>query len=112
MKKLKKKPTDLKLSKYDINQKIIDELADAESRTILFSIVSKARTAEDLSRLCKIPISTVYSKLNDLVNLSLVSIDKYWFTEHGKKIKFFKSRISKARISIQNSKPVLYLNPN
>jgi len=112
MKKLRKKPTDLQLSKYDVNQKIINELADAESRTILFSIVNKARTAEELSRLYKIPISTVYSKLNDLENLSLVHIDKYWFTNHGKKIKFFKSRISKARIIIQNSKPILYLSPN
>lgn len=109
---MKKKPTILQLAKYDVAQKIIEELADAESRTILFSLVRKARTAEELSHLCKIPISTVYNKLNNLEKLSLVYVDKYWITDHGKRIKFFKSRISIARISIQSSIPTLYLSPN
>lgn len=109
---MKRKPTVLQLAKYDITQKIVEELANAESRTILFSLVRKARTAEELSRLCKIPISTVYNKLKNLEKLSLVYVDKYWVTDHGKRIKFFKSRISVARISIQNSVPLLFLSPN
>lgn len=109
---MKRKPTVLQLAKYDITQKIVEELANAESRTILFSLVRKARTAEELSRLCKIPISTVYNKLKNLEKLSLVYVDKYWVTNHGKRIKFFKSRISVARISIQNSVPLLFLSPN
>jgi len=109
---VKKKPTILQLAKYDIAQKIIEALADTESRTILFSLVRKTRTVEELSRLCKIPISTVYNKLNNLERLFLVYVDKYWITDHGKRIKFFKSRISMARISIQSSIPTLYLSPN
>ena len=37
------------LKKYDVTQKVIQMLADAESRTILFSIVKKGKTALELS---------------------------------------------------------------
>jgi len=37
------------LKKYDITQKVIESLADAESRSILFSIIRKGKTATDLS---------------------------------------------------------------
>ena len=41
------------LKKYDINQKIITALADSESRSILFSITRKGKTATDLSDIIK-----------------------------------------------------------
>ena len=45
------------LKKYDVTQKVIEMLADAESRTILFSIVKKGKTALELSEKHKIPLS-------------------------------------------------------
>jgi len=38
---LSRKLTLPQLKKYDITQKVIEALADAESRTILFSIIKK-----------------------------------------------------------------------
>ena len=57
------------LKKYDITQKVIEALADSESRAILFSIIKKGHTAADLSDKLKIPLSSVYKKLTDLRNL-------------------------------------------
>ena len=37
------------LKKYDVTQKVIEMLADAESRAILFSIIHKGKTASQLS---------------------------------------------------------------
>ena len=54
------------LKKYDIGQKVIEALADSESRAILFSIVKKGNTAAELSVKLKIPLSSVYKKLSDL----------------------------------------------
>ena len=54
------------LKKYDITQKVIEALADSESRAILFSIIRKGSTAADLSDKLKIPLSSVYKKLSDL----------------------------------------------
>ena len=100
------------LKKYDITQKVIEALADAESRTILFSIIKKGRTATELSETHKIPLSSVYKKLSELEDLTLVKIDKWSITDKGRKFKVYRSRISKADISIKKPEPSLSLIPN
>ena len=100
------------LKKYDITQKVIEALADAESRTILFSIIKKGKTASELADKHKIPLSTVYKKLSDLEDLTLVYVDKLIISDKGRKFKVYKSRISKADISIKKPEPSLVLIPN
>ncbi len=100
------------LKKYDITQKVIESLADAESRTILFSIIKKGKNAAEISEKCKIPLSSVYKKLSDLEDLTLVEVEKWLISDKGRKFKIFKSRISKADISIKKSEPSLTLVPN
>jgi len=109
---LKRRLTLPQLKKYDITQKVIEALADAESRAILFSIIKKGRTASDISEKCKIPLSSVYKKLSDLEDLTLVEIEKWLISEKGRKFKVYRSRISKADISIKKSEPSLILVPN
>ena len=109
---LKRRLTLPQLKKYDITQKVIEALADAESRAILFSIIKKGRTASDISDKCKIPLSSVYKKLSDLEDLTLVEVDKWLISDKGRKFKVYRSRISKADISIKKSEPSLILVPN
>ena len=107
-----KNPTAIQLDKYDINQKIIKALADLESRTILFSIKQKARLTEDISRKTNIPLSTVYKKLEKLQELSLVKIEEIELSNHGRRMKYYKSRISEVEISIRKLEPILILHKN
>jgi len=100
------------LKKYDITQKVIEALADAESRTILFSIIRNGKTAAELSDKLKIPLSSVYKKLADLEELTLIKVDKWMISDKGRKFKVYKSRISKADISIKKPEPTLDLVPN
>ena len=100
------------LKKYDITQKVIEALADSESRAILFSIIKKGMTASELSAKLKIPLSSVYKKLNDLEELTLIEVEKWLISDKGRKFKMYKSRISKADISIKKPEPVLNLVPN
>ena len=100
------------LKKYDITQKVIEALADAESRSILFSIIKRGKTATELSEKLKIPLSSVYKKLGDLEELTLIEIEKWMLSDKGRKYKVFKSRISKADISIKTPEPVLNLVSN
>jgi len=109
---LAKRLTLPQLKKYDITQKVIESLADAESRTILFSIIKKGKTVAEISEKCKIPLSSVYKKLSDLEDLTLVEVEKWLISDKGRKFKIFKSRISKADISIKKSEPSLTLVPN
>jgi len=90
----------------------MEALADAESRAILFSIIKKGKTATELSEKLKIPLSSVYKKLGDLEELTLIEIEKWSISDKGRKYKVFKSRISKADISIKTPEPVLNLVPN
>lgn len=109
---MKRKPNFPELKKYDIAQKIIQALADAESRTILFSIIKNSKTASELSEKYKIPLSSVYKKLSDLEELSLVFVEELLISDNGRKFKLYRSRISKADILIKKPEPVLSLTPN
>lgn len=100
------------LKKYDVTQKVIEALADAESRSILFSTIKKGKTASELSEKLKIPLSSVYKKLYGLEELSLIEIDKWLISDKGRKFKVYKSRISKADIIIKKPEPSLHLVPN
>ena len=109
---MSKKLTLPQLKKYDVTQKVIETLADSESRAILFSIIRKGNTAADLSDKLKIPLSSVYKKLADLEELTLIEVEKWMLSDKGRKYKVYKSRISKADISIRKPEPVLTLVPN
>ena len=109
---MKHKLTIPQLKKYDITQKVIEALADAESRAIIFSITRKGKTANELSAMLKIPLSSVYKKLTDLENLTLIKIEKTVLSERGKRFKIYKSRINKAEILIKKPEPTLSLSAN
>ena len=100
------------LKKYDITQKVIEALADAESRSIIFSITRKGKTAANLSERLKIPLSSVYKKLADLEHLTLIEVEKTVLSEKGKRFKVYKSRINRAEISIKKPEPTLSLTAN
>ncbi len=95
-----------------MNQKILEALADAQSRSILFSIIKEGMTALELSEKYRIPLSSVYKKISDLEELTLVKVDKWILSESGKKFKVYKSRISRAEVSIRKPEPIITLSPN
>ena len=100
------------LKKYDVNQKVIEALADAESRAILFSTVRKGKSAAELSEGLRIPLSSVYKKLADLEDLTLIRVEKWLLSDKGRKYKIYKSRISRADISMRRPEPTISLTPN
>ena len=100
------------LKKYDVTQKVIEMLADAESRAILFSINQKGKTASELSVKHKIPLSSVYKKILELQKLTLIKVDSWEISEKGRKFKVYKSRIKNAQINIKKPEPTLILIPN
>jgi len=54
----------------------------------------------------------VYKKISDLENLTLVRVEKLVLSDSGKKFKVYKSRISKADVSIRKPEPSIALTPN
>ena len=100
------------LKKYDVSQRVIEALADSESRAIIFTIIRRGKTAYEIADSLKIPLSTVYKKLLDLEYLTLVKIEKRVMTNKGRKFKVYRSRIKSAEIIIKKSEPVISLVGN
>jgi len=107
-----KKVTLPQLKKYDVTQKVLEMLADAESRVILFSVIKTGKTAAELSQRHKIPLSSVYKKISELEELSLIKVDKRQISDNGRKFKIYKSRIKQAEIIIKKPEPHLELLAN
>ncbi len=98
--------------KYDVNQMILVSLADLQSRTILFSLIRRRKSIEDLARELKLPLSSVYKKISDLEHLSLIELVGETRSFSGKSVKKYQSRISKAEIFIKKKEPQIILYPN
>lgn len=91
---------------------MLEALSDAQSRTILFSIVKEGKTALELSTKYRMPLSSVYKKITDLEQIALVRVDSWKLSDSGKRFKVYKSRISRADISIKKPEPSIILTPN
>lgn len=99
------------VKKYDIANKIFQELGELDSRYILFSIIKKPKSAQEISDEIKIPLSTVYKKLENLIDVSLVSMNRD-FEENGRAIKYYQSQINEIQVKISKFEPVISLNRN
>lgn len=106
------RPSFLALKKYDITQRVFNALTDAQSRTILFSLIKKEKSAEELVFELRMPMSSIYKKINGLLELSLVEISSVIKSTMGKEINLYKSRISKAEITITKIEPEIRIYPN
>lgn len=100
------------LKKYDVSQKIIEALADTESRALLFTAISEEKSAAELSEINRIPLSSVYKKLAVLEDLALMEVTRIAMDSSRKKFKMYRSRIAKAEINIKDPEPSLVLVPN
>ncbi|MEM2759615.1 MAG: hypothetical protein QXU32_06800 [Nitrososphaerales archaeon] len=87
---------DPKLDERDLLKALGDECA----RTILLSVIDEPKSAIDISREKKIPISSVYRKLHWLENTRLVKVKGFVITGDGKKYHLYQSRIKAIQISL------------
>ena len=105
------KPNILQLSQYDITQKIMESLVNACHRSVLYSIIDNSKDANEIADELNISLSAVYKTLNQLETLTLAQVEKFTIID-GKKTKFYKSRIGRAEIKLENNDAILHLFPN
>jgi hypothetical protein len=108
---MSKKITPLLVEKYNITNKILKEFADLESRHILFSIIKKPKTVQEISKDLKIPTSSAYTKIQNLMHMSLILVEKK-FSSDGQIIRYYQSKIEHAQIGISKFEPSISLNKN
>jgi predicted transcriptional regulator len=109
---LPKKVLPILVEKYDIANKIFNELVDLESRHILFSIIEKPKNVQEISEESKIPLSSVYQKIKNLMELSLILEAERRFSARGPIAKYYQSRIDDVKISISKFEPTISFTEN
>jgi predicted transcriptional regulator len=109
---MNRKPTFSQLQKYNMNQKVLEVLADAQARAILFSTIKEGKTSLDLFDEHRIPLSTIYKKISTLEEIGLLIIEKYVISDQGRRFKVYKSKINGANIAIRSLDPTINLSPN
>ena len=90
----------------------METLINTCHRNVLFSVIDSPKDANQISNDLGVSLSAVYKTLTSLEEMSLVTVEKFTFTDDGKKIKLYKSRIGKAEIKIGNNDAILELYPN
>jgi len=70
---------------------VLQTLADDCSIAILRATMDKARSAMDLVREFTFPSSTVYRRINELLDLKLLAVEKIVVTDDGKKFSLYRS---------------------
>ena len=105
-------PNIIQLSEFDVTQKIIESLSNVCTRAVLFSVKNESKDATKIADELKVSLSTVYKTLSLLEDLALIEVHKFVFSNEGKKIKQYRSRIGKVEITLNNTEPVLHLYPN
>ena len=73
--------------------------------------MDEAKSAVKISKELQLSLSAVYKTLVQLEKLALVAIEKFEFSNEGKKIKQYRSKIKSAKISINGNKFEVSLNP-
>ena len=105
------KPKILLAEKYDVSNKILNEITHLESRHILFAIMKYPKSVKEISAEQKIPLSSVYKRIISLKECSLIH-EKMDFSDSGHITKFYQSRIKDIEISITKFEPKIRFTKN
>jgi predicted transcriptional regulator len=108
---LVKKSQVLLANKYAISQKILTELANFESRHILFATMKYPKSLQDISQEEKIPLSSVYKRIKSLKDCSLIH-EQIDFAENGHVTRYYQSKIKDIEISITKFEPKIMFTKN
>ena len=83
-------------------QRILSAMADQYSRKILTATVAEPVSALDLSKTYQIPITTVYRRIEELVEAGLIAAVKSGRTTDGKWFDLYRSLLRRIDVSFEN----------
>lgn len=90
---------------------VLDIVSDKYCRKILEYTTYNPKTAVEISRMCTIPISTVYRRLQDLQDNKMLRVSGA-ISEDGKKYFMYKSKIKEISSSFNGDSLQVTIVPN
>ena len=100
-----------KIMDEDRKQVILEILADKYCKLILHNTLEKPKSAMEISGEEKIPISTVYRRLQTLYDAKLLAISGS-INQDGKKYFLYKSRVKSISLKCNLEETTIELVPN
>jgi len=101
------------ISSDDLNDiPILHELADRVACRIIISTIGSAKTVSQIRQENKLPLSSIYKKVQKLANADLLSIEKINIDSNGRKILFYRSRVSSIELNLNSEGILLHLVKN
>jgi len=101
------------ISSDDLNDiPILHELADRVACRIIISTIGSAKTVSQIRQENKLPLSSIYKKVQKLANADLLSIEKINIDSNGRKILYYRSRVSSIELNLNSEGILLHLVKN
>jgi predicted transcriptional regulator len=82
---------------------LLQALASEYSRKILLSTIQQSKSVEEIARDSKIPVSTCYRRIHELLTLRLLRIEKTIINDSGKKYETFRSTVKDATVNFSSN---------
>lgn len=89
---------------------ILQELADRIAYKIIVSTIGSAKTVSQIRQENKLPLSSIYKKVQRLSNAGLLSIEKINIDNNGRKVVFYRSRVSSIELNLNAEGILLHLD--
>ena len=84
--------------------KITNLITDRYVSKILLAIYKKPKCAQELSKICDIPIAATYRKINELEKHGFIRCTESRLNIRGKRVKYYLSQIQQAHLFLENGR--------
>ncbi|WP_177996799.1 transcriptional regulator [Candidatus Nitrosotalea bavarica] len=90
-----------------INRIILEAIGDNDKKNILNAVLDKPRIISDILEICKIPQTSGYRKVNNLIQNGLLIINGHESTEDGKTINKYQPVFDNIQIHVEKNKVIV-----
>ncbi|MCS4538535.1 MAG: helix-turn-helix domain-containing protein [Thaumarchaeota archaeon] len=91
---------------------LLRAMADEYSLKILMSLIDKADSVINISRINDIPIATAYRRVSELQDAGLLVVERGILTEDGKRYDLYRSAVRSMQISFRSGQLEIDVTPN
>jgi len=87
--------TSFTVDRGELKQRVLTAIADEYSRKILQATIQAPMSASELTRLYEIPVTTVYRRIEELIEAGLIASIKSGRTKEGKWFDVYRSLVKR-----------------
>jgi hypothetical protein len=90
-----------------INRIILEAIGDDDKKNILNAVLDKSRVISEILEICKIPQTSGYRKVNNLIQNGLLIINGHEITEDGRTINKYQTVFDNIQIQVEKNKVIV-----